>query len=54
MQTNLEKTVWELDERWLRVEACDDAGQPLSEVYFEPNEQSPSPVAARSSISRSE
>jgi len=53
MQTNLKKTVWELDARWLRVEACDEAGRPLGLIYFEPNDQAPLPVAARPSKSRS-
>ena len=53
MQTNLKKTVWEFDAHWLRVEACDEAGQSLSRIYFEPNEQAPLPVAPRAAKLRS-
>ncbi len=34
MRTKLSRQIWAFDPHYIRVEALDDAGQPLGYVYF--------------------
>ena len=36
MRTKFSRQIWAFDPRYTRVEALDDAGQPLGYVYFVP------------------
>ena len=43
------KTVWELDAKWVRVEALDETGESLGVVTFEPNTVVQSAPSSRAS-----
>jgi len=48
MRPQLHRQIWSFDSRYIRVEALDDAGQPLGYVYFVPRTH---PLSAKRQLS---